>query len=68
MIITMLLGAVTAICIAYNIFETEEKYGVVTYKKIILSVTYVIAAVIVGSFIDNIHFIFQGFHETLNNK
>ncbi|RIP34760.1 hypothetical protein BUZ14_06175 [Staphylococcus gallinarum] len=65
MILTILFGAITAVFIAYYLFEKQEKYGVISFKSIALSVTYVILAVIVGSFLDNINTIFQGFHESL---
>ena len=65
MILTILIGAMAAIFIAFNLFEKKEKYGVVSFKTIALSVTYVILAVVVGSFLDNINTIFQGFHDAL---
>ncbi|MBU0439033.1 hypothetical protein CD110_08675 [Staphylococcus casei] len=65
MVLTILLGAMAAVFIAYNLFEKQEKDGVVSFKTIALSVTYVILAVIVGSFLDNINTLFQGFHESL---
>lgn len=64
-ILTILIGAMAAIFIAFNLFEKKEKYGVVSYKTIALSVTYVILAVIVGSFLDNFNTLFQGFHDSL---
>src|SRR5699024_12044623 len=63
MVITILLGAMAAVFIAFNLFEKKETYGVISYKSIALSITYVILAVIVGSFLDNINTIFQGFHD-----
>ncbi|WP_436939648.1 hypothetical protein [Staphylococcus xylosus] len=65
MVLTILIGAMAAIFIAFNLFEKKEKYGVVSFKTIALSVTYVILAVVVGSFLDNINTIFQGFHDSL---
>ncbi|MCE4994165.1 hypothetical protein [Staphylococcus xylosus] len=65
MVLTILIGAMAAIFIAFNLFEKQEKYGVVSFKTIALSVTYVILAVVVGSFLDNINTIFQGFHDSL---
>lgn len=64
-LITILLGAMAAVFIAFNLFEKKETYGVISYKSIALSITYVILAVIVGSFLDNINTIFQGFHDSL---
>ena len=58
MILTILIGAMAAIFIAFNLFEKKEKYGVVSYKTIAL-------AVIVGSFLDNFNTLFQGFHDSL---
>lgn len=65
MVITILLGAMAAVFIAFNLFEKKETYDVISYKSIALSITYVILAVIVGSFLDNINTIFQGFHDSL---
>ena len=50
MILTILFGAMAAVFIAYYLFEKQEKYGVISFKSIALSITYVILAVIVGSF------------------
>src|SRR5699024_495447 len=65
MVITILLGAMAAVFIAFNLFEKKETYGVISYKSIALSITYVILAVIVGSFLEYIYTIFQGFQNNL---
>ncbi|MFY2827713.1 hypothetical protein [Staphylococcus arlettae] len=65
MVLTILIGAMAAVFIALGLVDKQEKYGFISAKHILLSITYVVIAVVVGSVIDNIDVFFEGFHNSI---
>ena len=48
MVLTILIGAMAAVFIALGLVNKQEKYGFISAKHILLSITYVVIAVVVG--------------------
>lgn len=65
MVLTTLIGAIAAVFIAYNLVDKQERNGKVSYKQIVLSITCVVIAVMVGSFLDNLDVFYQGFQHSI---
>lgn len=66
MVLKILIGAIAAVFIAYNLVEKQEKNGRVSSKQIVLSVTCVVIAVMVGSFLDNLDVFYQEFQHSIS--
>ena len=65
MVLTILIGAIAAVFIAYNLVDKQEKNGSISSKQIVLSITCVFIAVIVGSFLDNLDVFYQEFQHSI---
>ena len=51
--LTILIGAIVAVFVAFNLYDKSEQYGRLKASHIIVSITAVIAAVLVGNFLDH---------------
>ena len=58
MVLTILIGAITAVFIAFVLFDKQEK-NEMRPLLVFLSVTTVILAVLLGSFLDNLNYLFH---------
>ncbi|MCY1617863.1 hypothetical protein [Staphylococcus pettenkoferi] len=58
MVLTVLIGAITAVFIAFVLFDKQEK-NEMRPLHVFLSVTTVILAVLLGSFLDNLNYLFH---------